>query len=495
MTAVLSIDVGTTALKGVLFNASGHTLATDLREYELLKPAPDVVECDPELYWNATKAVIRNLLKESRVEARRIRSVGITSQGETLIVVDVSGRTLRPAIVWLDNRSQAEADEVGGHFDIDDAYRITGQQEMAATWTATKILWLRKHESDLFRQVRKFLLVEDYLFYRLTGQYISDCGLNPSTLYFDIRSDRWWPEMLQFLEISEAQLPNLKHSGQFSCPITVEAADQTGLSRDTVVTTAPIDQIAGAIGAGNFERGIVSETTGAVLAICATSDQPTYDPERRLPCHTHGVEGKYALLAWAPTAGMALRWFRDEFGGSADYPTLCNQSRQITAGADGLIFLPYLAGAGCPEMIPKARGVFWGITMGHRKAHFIRAILESIAFLLRRNVEYLEAFGIPVVEVRSLGGGARSEYWLQIKADMLNKPCLVMECDEAASLGVAMLSCVANGIYRDLSEARDNMVRVTKQILPNSANTRALDDVYHRYLSLHNRAKDVFSQT
>jgi len=491
-TAVLSVDVGTTSLKGVLFDLRGNTLAVEVQEYELHKPAPDIVECDPELYWEAAKKAIRNLLDKSGMDARSIRSAGATSQGETLIVLDKAGHALRPAIVWLDNRTQTEAEEIGRHFNIDEVYQTTGQQEIVPTWTATKILWLQKHEPDVFARAHKFLLVQDYLLFRLTGRYLSDCAMNPSTLYFDIRNNVWWQEMLQFLTISEEQLPELKISGQCSCPIAAEAAAATGLSPDTTVTTAPIDQIAGAVGAGNLAPGILSETTGAALAICATCARPTYDPAKGIPCQTHGVAGQYALMAWVPTAGMALRWFRDEFGGEADYATLCDAAKQIPPGAEDLTFLPYLCGAGCPEMLPKARGVFWGISLGHHKAHFTRAILESIAFVLRRNLEYLEALGTAVTEVRSLGGAAQSDLWLQIKADMLNKPIVVMECEESACLGVAMVACVATGIYRDLNEARDEMVRIKKRITPNAANVGAMNDVYHRYLSLHNRVKGVF---
>jgi xylulokinase len=489
MTTILSIDVGTTALKGVLFDILGNAIAVESQEYELHTPTPDIVECDPRVYWRAAQSVIRNLSAKSGVARRDIRSVGVTSQGETLIAVDSSGQPLRPAIVWLDNRSHEEAAEIAAHFDIDEVFRITGQQGIVPTWTATKVLWMRKHEPDLFRQVHKFLLVEDYLLFCLTGRYFTDGALNPSTLYFDITKDGWWPDMLKLLAISEEQLPEIKRSGRFCCPISVEAARATGLSPETSVTTAPIDQIAGMIGAGNVVPGIVSETTGAALAICATCDRPTYDPGRSIPCHTHGVEGAYALLAWTPTGGMALRWFRDGLGGASDYADLCNAAAKIPPGADGLFFLPYLSGAFCPEMLPQAKGVFWGLSLSHHKAHFTRAILESIAFVLRRNVEHFEALGIQIAEVRSLGGGAQSDLWLQIKADMLGKPCVVMECEESASLGVAMLSCVANGIYWDIGQAAENMVRIRKTVVPSVDHLGVMDRVYHRYLRLHHAAK------
>ncbi len=492
MKYLLSLDVGTTSLKAVLFDRYGKALAIELQEYELNKPAPDIVEVNPKVYWDAAKKVINSILAKSQVYAEDVLSVGVTSQGETLIAVDKNGEPLRAAIVWLDNRSQKQADEIGRCFDIEDTYKITGQHEMAPTWTATRILWLRKNERKIFERTHKFLLVEDYLLFKLTGRYITDCGLNPSTLYFDIINNRWWEDMLTFLGISSEQLPELSFSGERTFAICAEAVHQTGLSEQTVVTTAPIDQIAAAVGAGNFEPGIITETTGAALAICATFGQAVYDPEKRTPCHTHGVRGKYILLPWVPTAGMAFRWFRDEFCGAKDYAGLCDDAGKISPGADGLIFLPYLSGAGSPEIDPAAKGLFWGITLGHRQAHFTRAILESVAFMLKRNIDFLESLGLEVKEVRSLGGGAKSDLWLQIKADMLNKTVVVMECEESTCLGAAMLSYVANGVYKDLAEAGDNMVRIKKRISPKPDNVRKYEAVYNKYLNLHNRVKELF---
>ena len=494
MEHVLSIDVGTTSVKGVLFDALGKACAVDLAEYELVKPSSDIVELDPEVYWRAAKKIIKNLLAQSKVDAKDIISVGVTSQGETLIVLDKNGEPLRPAIVWADNRSQQESQEIGKQFGLDEIFRITGQQEMAPTFPATKILWLRRNEPSVFAKIHKFLMVEDYILFKLTGQYFSDCSLNPSTVYFDLLNNRWWPAMLKFLGISEGQLPELKFAGEFRCPISPGLAKETGLSGDTTVTSAPIDQIAGAIGAGNLEPGTITETTGAALAICATVDQPTYDPQKRIPCFTHGIREKYVLLPWVPTAGLAFQWFRRELAGSKDYSCLCDEAESIAPGADGLFFLPYLCGAGCPENVPAAKGVFWGITLAHRQAHFTRAVLESVSFVLKRNIKLLENIGVEVKEIRSLGGGAKSELWLQIKADMIDKPIVTMESEESTSRGVAMLSFVANGVYKNLVEAKDNMVHVKKRIEPDPENMKRYNQIYSQYLALHNNTKALFAQ-
>ena len=491
MKYVLSLDAGTTSLKGVLFDTTGNAVASGLVEYDLHKPRPDIVELDSEVYWQSLATVVRNILDKSQVDPQQIMALGITSQGETLTVVDSDGRPLRSSIVWLDNRSRAEADAIDREFDASEIYHTTGQQEMLPTWTATRILWLRKHEPEVFRRAHKYLLVEDYLIYRLTGRYVTDQALCASTLYLDLTTNRWWEPMLKFLGITEEQLPQLKPSGEQVGTLTKATAEQLGLSSDTIVVTAPIDHVAGAVGAGNIKPGIVTETTGASMALCATFPELNYDPQCWVAINGHAVKDHYVLFPWVPTAGMVLRWFRDELGGGRDYEQLCGEAADVAPGADGLIVLPHLSGAGCPSPDPNMRGVFWGLTLGHRRGHIIRAILESIAFMLRGNLEMLEELGTEIEEVRSLGGATRSDLWLQIKADVCQRDLTVMECEEAACLGVAMLACVGTGVYRDLAEATENMVRVKKQIWFDPDKAEIYDRIYQQYIELQEMQRSV----
>ena len=493
---VLALDAGTTSIKGVLFDTTGRHIADDLREYELHTPRPDIVELDPEVYWDTTRHVIRNILEKSRVDARRIVSLGITSQAETLTVLDGEGRPLRRSIVWLDNRTREEAKRIEAEFGTDEPYRITGQQEILPTWTATRILWLREHEPEVFQKARMYLMVEDYLIYRLTGRYVTDRALNPSTLYYDLLSGQWWDDMLRYLGISAEQLPELKSSGQAVGTVSAQAADDTGLSNHTIVTSAPIDQVAGAIGAGNIgaeasEEGvIITETTGSALALVASVPRPTYDPQKRLGLYAHATPGEYVLLPWTPTAGMVLRWFRDTLGGSSSYGELTAEAANVPPGAEGLCVLPHLSGAGSPEVNADATGAFAGITLAHGRGHFVRAILESIAFMLRGNLELLGQLGVATREVRSLGGAAASDLWLQIKADVCQKDLLVMQSKESACLGVAMLSCLGAGIYGDLHEAREAMVHTAKRISPNPDNKDIYDTAYKQYCDLYKRIEN-----
>ncbi|NLX95511.1 MAG: hypothetical protein GXY83_04985 [Rhodopirellula sp.] len=492
MPYLLSLDAGTTSLKAVLFDTEGRQVASHLEEYELFKPSPDIVELDPQVYWQSATASIRAVIEASRVAAGDIVAIGVTSQGETLTVVDGHGEPLRPSIVWLDNRSREEAEAMDREFSPNDVYRVTGQPEMIPTWTATRILWLRRNEPEVFRRAHKYLMVEDYLIHRLTGRYATDRALCPSTLYYDLTTGQWWPEMLGYLGIDEAQLPALKDSAEIAGEVSEEAARQTGLRRGTVVTTAPIDQVAGAVGAGNLEPGVITETTGAALAICATLDEPAYDPQRRIGLYAHAVRGRYVLLPWIPTAGMVLRWFRDELGGGMDYNRLAEEARAVAAGSDGLIVLPHLSGAGSPEPDPRVKGVFWGLTLGHHRGHFVRAIMESIAYVLRSNLLALEDLGMEIREVRSLGGAARSDLWLQIKADVCRKDLLVMACDEAASLGVAMLASVAAGVHADLEAAKQAMVAVRTRTPFDPSAAAGYDACYRRYADLYRHIKGLF---
>jgi xylulokinase len=484
MNCVLALDAGTTSMKGALFDAEGRGVAVAAMEYSPAQPGPDLVELDAELYWRAAAQVTRDLLASPAASGARVLSAGVTSQGETLIVTDGAGRALRPAIVWLDNRSGAEAREIEREFGIETIHRVTGQQEMAPTWTATRALWMRRHEPELFRKAARFLLVEDYLILRLTGRAATDRALCPSTLYYDLQRGEWWPEMLRFVGLSAEQLPELKSSGEVAGAVTPEAAALTGLPAGIPVTTAPIDQIAGAVGAGNLEPGTITETTGAALALCATTEGIVYDPLRRVGTYAHALPGRFALLPWTPTAGMLLRWFRNEFGAGRGYEELVREAAGVPPGAGGVTLLPHFCGAGSPRVDPRARGALAGLSLGHGRAHVARAILESVAFMARENLEMLDALGAPAREVRCLGGAARSATWMQIKADVCGRDLIVMECEEAAALGAAMISFVGNGTYPSLHAASAAMARVRGRVAHNPALAPAYDAAYCRYLDL-----------
>ena len=500
----LGVDLGTTAIKAALFDERGRTTATCTQEYSLSTPSPLVVELHPEVYWQAFKDAVTGVLTGSGVEARSIPCLGISAQGETLIVVDRKGKALRPAIVWMDNRAQAESDQLAAHFSNETIHQVTGQVSMLPMWPAAKILWLRSHEPSVFESVYKFLLIEDYFIMRLTGSFVSEGSLLCSTTYWDLNTRQYWKDMLAELGIDEGQLPQIREPGEAIARIDPTVASELGLSSETIVTTGALDQAAGAIGVGNVRAGIFSECTGSNVAVVTLVERPTLDPARQLPCFYFGLPECYMLHAFSMTGGMVLRWFRDNFfdhelGGARDqdgavYDTMTALAESVPAGASGLVLLPHFQGAGPPESNPKARGVLYGLSLHHTKAHIVRAIMESIAMIVRRMIEAVEATGIQVNEVRSLGGGANSPLWCQIKADVVNRPVYTMRNTEnAACLGAAVLAGVATGVWPSVQEAVDSIVKINRRYDPDHACRRIYDDAYGVYSGLYSRLESMFA--
>lgn len=501
--SILAFDLGTTALKCALHDLNGEVIAKASEEYQLITPNADSVEMDVETYWQAFKSAVARVMNESGVDAAEIKALGISAQGETLILVDHDGKPLRRAIVWLDNRAQNEADELGELFGHRHAFEITGQVKLVPTWPASKILWLRKHEPETFEKVGKFLLIEDYFLYRLTGEYVCEGSLVTSTCYWNFITRTWWQEMLDALHISTTQLPQYCESGEVVGKIRPEIARELGLGPDTVVCTGALDQACGAIGVGNIKPGIFSENTGAALAICATVNQPVLDPGDQMPCHYHGLPGLYMLHTFT-SGGIVMRWFRDEFAGPEmrvskssgldAYDLIGMEAARVQPGCEGLVMLPHLQGAMAPEANPKASGVFYGFTLRHGRGHFIRAIMEGVGFVVRRNIEVIEGLGVSVNEIRALGGGARSRLWKQMEADIAGRPVLTTTNEEAATLGAAILAGKAVGFYSSVEEAAERMVQIKERFEPNEDNRAVYDDAYGTYLELYDALCPLFER-
>jgi xylulokinase len=503
MDYILSVDAGTTASKVSLFDENGELVAISSQEYALITPTSLAVEIEAITLWNAFKKGITEVLGKSKVDKNLIRALGISAQGETLIFLDKNGIPLRNAIVWLDNRAQQEAEILTEEFDPETSYRITGQVSIVPTWPASKILWVKRHEPEVFNMTSKYLLVEDYLIHKMTGRFVAEGSLLCSTVYWDINTRKWWDEMLEKLEITPDELPEIRESGEAIGELTPTAAAELNLSPKTVVSTGALDQAAGATGVGNIRAGTFSENTGAALAICAPLDIPVFDPQRKMPIHYFVKPGTYMAHTFT-TGGMVLRWFRDNFcqqemqvastAGIDAYDILGMEASRISPGCEGLTMLPHLQGAMAPEANQKARGVFYGFTLRHTKAHLTRAIMEAVAFIVRRNIETLQSLGIRVGEIRTLGGGARSALWKQIEADITQRPVLTMKNEEAACLGAAILAGKAVGMYRTVDEACGKMIAIKKRFEPNPENFDVYEKSYQRYVQLYEDLVGLFAK-
>jgi sugar (pentulose or hexulose) kinase len=502
---ILGVDIGTTATKVALFDLEGNTVANATKEYELVTPTALEVEVDVETLWNAFKEGVGAVLSTSKVEPSSVKALGISAQGETLVPIDKKGKPLRRAIAWLDCRAQEEADVLDKNFDDGKSYKITGQVKLVPTWPASKILWIKKNEPYVFQQVYKYLLVEDYFIWKMTGAFVAEGSLLCSTCYWNIVTKKWWNEMLDFLGITPEQLPEIREPGEKIGNLISSAAQELGLSTETIVSTGALDQACGTIGVGNIKPGIFTENIGAALAICATLERPVFDPKGRMPIHYHAIPDTYMAHTFT-TGGMVLRWFRDSFcetemnvanlANISPYQLIDKEVSQIRPGAEGLAMLPHLQGAMAPEANPKAKGVFFGFTLRHKRPHFARSIMEAVACIIRRNIDVLEDMRIKVTEIRALGGGTRSKIWNQIIADLTKRPVITTLHDEdAACLGAAILAGKTAGLFGKLEGAVKEMVKIKERFEPNPKNFEVYDDLYIEYVKLYESLKEIFETT
>ena len=504
MTLLVGLDVGTTSVKAGIFDEHGRQLAAARREYRLDHPAPDRVEIGALTWWTSAVGAVRDALSRSGADPGAVAAIGVSSQGETVVAVDGNGRPLGPAIVWLDNRATAESRVLAASFDDALVYDRTGVPAMNPTWTAAKLLWWRDHEPALFRRAARFLLAEDFVLHRLTGRFVTDGSVACTTLLLDIRDGGWWAPMLDAVGIGADRLPEITAPGSVVGILNTAAAAELGIPAGVPIVAGGMDQAAGAVGVGNAVPGVISESTGGALTVQASVARHGGDPSGKTPVYLHSAPGRYLYCPVCPTGGMALTWFRDRLGepelasaatsGGDAYDLLTALAATAPAGCDGLTMLPHLAGAFSPEYVPEARGVFAGLTLSHGRAHMVRAVLESVAFMLRRNLELLATAGAPAAEIRSHGGGARSALWNQVKADVCGVPVVTLEGEDAAVRGDAMLAGVAIGVYPDLVAAGAAMIHPEARYEPDPANRAAYDGAYDRYVRLFDALRPLFER-
>ena len=372
MKYLLGADIGTTSLKAAVFDETGKMIKSATKDYTLIVSG-DTVEFPAEDYFELFLSAYNEI-----TEGIKISALSVDTQCETMILADENGKPLRNAIVWLDNRAAAEAEEIKAFFGNKKVYEVTGQPEITATWPAAKLLWVKKNEPEIFAKTNKVFLLEDYILYRLTGNFVTEETLQSSTIYFDIHNKCWWDEMLDFIGISRTCLPEVK-----------KAATVVGEYKGAKAVTGAIDQIAGAIGAGVISSNIISEMTGTTMVVFSPcKNAPEYNPNSIVPCHIN-FDGKYCLLSWTPTAGIALKWFKNNLCENFSFRELDEIAEKVNPGSDGLTFLPFLCGSTMPKYNPDARGAFLGLTMEHTRAHFVRSVLEAVACLLKETLDYL----------------------------------------------------------------------------------------------------------
>jgi xylulokinase len=492
---VIGVDLGTTAIKAGLFNDKGIVVSTHTQEHSLMTPAPLTVEQSAENYWEAFKISVKRVMEKSQVEKDKVLSLSISAQGETLAFFDNNMQILGNFIVWMDTRAQEEAEIINSLFSAEEILEVTGQGKIISLYPACKVLWMKRKHPEIFRKTSKIMLLEDYIFYLLTGRICGEGSLWCTSYMWNIKTKKWWPEMLELLEVREDQLPDIVETTTCLGKILPSVAEELGLSEELELVMGGLDQLCGAIGVGNVEPGIFSESTGALVAVCTMSDGIVLDPGGEIPCFFGAIPGQYMLHAGAK-GGIIYRWLRDvlcteelaiqERGGPDAYDLMDAQASKIPAGSEGLVVLPFFGGAGAPETDQYAKGMIYGLGLQHSKPHIIRAFLEAVAINIYRMVQYSEKItGKEIKEIRSLGGGANSALWCQIKADVLGRPVVTMKnVQDAACLGAAIIAGVGAKLWPSISQIASEVTEIDKVYLPNDDNRAAYDELADKYALL-----------
>jgi len=494
MTYFLGVDVATTGVKALLIDGNGQVVGTANTEQPLYTPHPLWSEQDPADWWNGALQSIRQVFEQTGVSGAQVSAVGLTGQMHGLTLLDEAGAVLRPAILWNDQRTAAQCDQIRARLGRSRLIQITGNDALTG-FTAPKILWVRDHEPEIYAKIRHILLPKDYVRYQLTGGFAVDRADGSGTILFDIRTRDWSPEMLAALDIPLAWLPQTFEGSAVTGAITAEAARLTGLTAGTPVVGGGGDQAAQAVGVGAVEPGIIALTLGTSGVVFATTDGPFIEPEGRLHAFCHSVPERWHLMGVMLSAAGSLRWFRDTFAPGQDYDSLLAPTAAIPIGCEGLLFLPYLTGERTPHPDPLARGAFAGITVRHTLPHFSRAVLEGVAFGLRDSFELIKSAGLSQIhQVRVSGGGARSPLWRQILADVFQSELVTVNTTEGAAFGAALLAGVGAGFWPDVDTACRGAVQVTGSTQPTPAGIAAYEPVYANYRQLYPALKHLSHQ-
>jgi xylulokinase len=488
----IGIDTSTTATKALLMDDQGSIVAIGRSTYDFAAPHPLWSEQDPQLWWEATVAAIREVLSTSGVSGADIGGIGLTGQMHGLVMLGADGRVLRPAILWNDQRTQDECDEIRSLIGAERLIATTGNDALTG-FTAPKILWVRNNEPAVFERTEHILLPKDYLRYLLTGEFATDRAGASGTILFDLAERDWSRAIVKELGIPNDWLPKTHEGPEVTGALTAKAADATGVAAGTPVFAGGGDQSANAVGVGAVSPGIIAMSIGTSGVVFAPTATPAIEPMGRLHAFCHCVPDTWSLMGVMLSAAGSLQWFRDELAPDRSFPEISAMAASVPAASNGLFFLPYLSGERTPHPDPLARGAFVGLTVRHERRHMARSVMEGVAFGLKDSAELISA-ATDVGEVRVSGGGASSSVWLQIIADVMNLSLRVVGTEEAAAHGAALLAATGAGAFRSVAEASSYAVEVGAPIEP-TRNAAIYEDAYGTYRDLYPALRAAFHRS
>jgi xylulokinase len=483
----LGIDVGTGGTRALLIDREGHVIASHSSEHAPIHSQHiGWAEQDPEDWWRAARQAIASTIASS--QSAPIEAIGLTGQMHGCVMLDVNGEVLRPALIWADQRTQPQCDWLTNKIGFDRLIELTCNPALP-NFTLTKLLWVRDHQPEIFARIAHVLCPKDYVRYRLTGEFAMDMQEASGTLLLDVAHRRWSPEVAEAAGIPMAWLPRLFEGPEICARIHSEGAAATGLSINTPVVAGAGDQGAGAVGMGILSPGSVSATIGTSGVVFAATDTPAKDPLGRLHTFCHAAPNRWHVMGVTNGAGLSLRYFRDTFAPGKSYDQLTDIAAQAPPGCDGLLWTPYLFGERTPHLDPNARAAFIGITASHTQAHFIRAVLEGVAFSLRDTLTLFAELKIPIRSIRLGGGGARNNLWRQIQADIYGQPVEILEAEEGGAFGAALLAGTGVGAWPTVEAACAATIRVTSTVNPH--HTDVMNTSYNEYRKIYPALKAI----
>lgn len=504
MSTVMGIDLGTGGVRAIVVDAeSGRVLAGATAEYPMLTPQPQWAEQHPEDWWDGACDAIRRVLRDAGDGAGQLVAVGVTGQMHGLTLLDDAGEVIRPALIWCDQRTERQCEAIHTTVGLERLKRIAANPALTG-FTAPKLLWVREHEPEAYRRVRHLLLPKDYLRFRLSGEYATDVADASGTLLLDVPQRRWSGELLDLLRIPAAWLPSLHEGPEVCARVSAAGAAATGLPEGLPIIAGGGDQAAGGVGNGIVRPGLASCTIGTSGVLFAATESPRSDPRGALQAFCHSVPGMWHVMGVTQTAGLSLRWVRDQLGAAAPatapqtsqdaYALLVEEAAQAVPGCEGLLFLPYLMGERAPHLDSNARGGWIGLTVRHTRADLIRAVLEGVTMSLRDCLELLRSIGVPIAAVRASGGGARSALWRQIQADVFGLPVATLEIGEGPAYGASLLAAVGAGIYPDVPTACAATLHEGTRLQPDPHRQAGYERIYAVFRSLYPALKPAFEQ-
>jgi xylulokinase len=493
MDYVLGIDVGTGGTRAVLVDREGAIASSATCEHvPFASPQTGWAEQDPQDWWRAAGSAIRSAL--ANVSDANIACVGLAGQMHGAVLLDENNEVLRPALIWCDQRTQAQCDWLNSKIGERRILEFTCNPALT-NFTLTKLLWVRDNEPEIWRRFHRVLLPKDYVRCRMTGVHAMDVAEASGTLMLDVARRRWSEEMMSAAGLPMSCLPKLYESPEICARVSESGAAHTGLKAGTPVVAGAGDQAGGAVGMGIVRAGAVSATIGTSGVVFAATDAPAMDAKGRMHTFCHAVPGRWHVMGVTQAAGLSFRWLRDLLRNSAEltYDQLTREAAAIPAGSDGVLWAPYLMGERTPHLDPGARATLTGLAANHTRGHVVRAVLEGVAFSLKDTFSLFAEMRVPVNNVRLGGGGARSDLWRQIQADVYGYEIEILAAEEGAAYGAALLAGVGAKFWNSVDETCDAVVKVQARVKPDAAAGEALARQYEKYRMLYLALKPVFT--